>query len=292
VYGVPNKGDVKSIVWYSPAKFDEFGYEVPTTWDEMTALVEAMKADGNVPFGIGLGSGDATGWPFTDWMEDMMLRLKGPSVYDQWVDHSIPFNDPQVKEVAEFVSELWFTEGNVLGGRDAIAELGFKEAGLCVLDGSCMMHRQANFYASNFVEAGATVGPGQDVDVFYLPTITDEFGTVVLGAGTHAVAFADDEETMSVMEYIATAEYPDTRIAADKGGFLSPHKGHDTSLYSSDLDRTLAGILVSADPFRFDASDLMPGEVGSGTFWRDGTDYVSGAIDIDTMLDNIEASWP
>jgi alpha-glucoside transport system substrate-binding protein len=292
VYGVPNKGDVKSLVWYNPAKFEEFGYEVPTTWAEMETLIDQMKADGNVPFGIGLGSGDATGWPFTDWVEDFMLRLKGPDVYDQWVTHEIPFNDPAVKDVVEFVSNIWFTEGNVLGGRDTIATQGFKESGLCVYDGSCMMHRQANFYASNYVELGATVGPGGDVDLFYLPTITDEFGTVVLGAGTHAVAFTDKAETMEVMRYIASAEYANTRIMADKGGFLSPNKTHDTSLYSADLDRTLAEILVSADPFRFDASDLMPGEVGSGSFWREGTDYVSGAIDLDTMLDNIEASWP
>ncbi|WP_419917639.1 ABC transporter substrate-binding protein [Candidatus Poriferisocius sp.] len=292
VYGVPNKGDVKSLVWYSPSLFDERGYEIPTSWDELEALTEKIKADGLVPWCIGIGSGDATGWVFTDWMEDMMLRIHGPDVYDQWVSHEIPFNDPRVVEVAEFVGDIWFGEGNVLGGRDLIASTGFQEAALPIIDGDCVLHRQANFAGAFFTAAEASLGPNGDVNVFYLPTISDEFGTVVLGAGTHAVAFTDKPETLAVMEYIGTAEYANARIMADKGGFLSPNREHDTSLYSSDFDRGLADILVSADPFRFDASDLMPPEVGAGEFWRSGTDYVSGSKSAQEFADDTEDAWP
>ena len=292
VYGVPNKGDVKSLVWYSPPLFAENGYEIPSTWAELEALADQIKADSMVPWCIGIGSGDATGWVFTDWMEDMMLRVQGPDVYDQWVSHDIPFNDPRVVEVAEFVGDIWFEEGNVLGGRDLIAATGFKEASLPILDGDCVLHRQASFAGAFYTEAGASLGPDGDVNVFYLPTISDEFGTVVLGAGTHAVAFTDKPETLAVMEYIGTAEYANSRIMADKGGFLSPNREHDTSLYSSDFDRGLADILVSADPFRFDASDLMPGEVGAGEFWRSGTDYVSGSKSAQEFADDTENAWP
>ena len=292
VYGVPNKGDVKSLVWYSPPLFAENGYEIPSTWDELEALADQIKADGMVPWCIGIGSGDATGWVFTDWMEDMMLRIQGPDVYDQWVSHDIPFNDPRVVEVAEFVGDIWFGEGNVLGGRDLIAATGFKEASLPILDGDCVLHRQASFAGAFYTEAGAELGPNGQVNVFYLPTVSDEFGTVVLGAGTHAVAFTDKPETLAVMEYIGTAEYANSRIMADKGGFLSPNREHDTSLYSSDFDRGLADILVSADPFRFDASDLMPGEVGAGEFWRSGTDYVSGSKSAQEFADDTENAWP
>lgn len=290
VYGMPNKGDVKSLVWYSPSVFADNGYDIPTSWDELTALSDQMIADGIAPWCVGIGSGDATGWPFTDWMEDIMLRLHGPDVYDQWVRHEIPFNDPQVAEAAQFVADIWFTDGNVAGGRDIIAQTGFQEAGLGVLSGDCGMHRQANFYAAQFVDAGATIGT--DVDVFYLPTISDDFGDVLLTAGTYVVAFDDDPATQAVLAYIGSTEYADTRIAADKGGFLSPNLAHDTSLYTADLDRTLADLLVNASPARFDASDLMPGEVGGGEFWQSGTDFVSGAITLEEFLDNVEDAWP
>lgn len=292
IYAVPNKADAKSLVYYRPSFFEANGYEIPTTWDELEALTEAMKAAGTPPWCVGIGSGDATGWPLTDWMEDIMLRLHGPDVYDQWVNHEIPFNDPKVAEVAQFVGDMFFEEGNVLGGRDVIASTDFKEAGLPLADDACGLLKQANFFASNYVELGLTVGPGGDVDVFYLPTISDEFGDVFLSAGNYAVAFGEGEAVDAVMAYMASAEYADTRIMADVGGYLSPNKTHDTSLYSSDLDRSLAEILTTADPVRFDASDLMPGEVGSGEFWRSGTDWISGAITLEEFLDNTETAWP
>ncbi|MXZ95743.1 MAG: carbohydrate ABC transporter substrate-binding protein [Acidimicrobiaceae bacterium] len=293
VYGVPNKGDVKSLVWYSPQGFADNGYEIPQSWAELEALMETMKGNGQTPWCVGIESGAATGWAFTDWMEDMMLRLHGPDVYDQWVNHDIPFNDARVVAVAEFVGNIWFTEGNVSGGRDLISQRSFREMAAAHLNGECMMHRQANFAGAHYLEAGASsLGPDGDVNVFYLPTISDEFGTVVLGAGTHAVAFTDKPETLAVLEYIGTAEYANARIASDKGGFLSPNRDHDTSLYSSSFDRALAEILVSANPFRFDASDLMPGEVGAGEFWRSGTDYVSGSKTAQEFADDTEDAWP
>ena len=293
VYGVPNKGDVKSLVWYSPQGFADNGYEIPQSWAELEALMEQMKGNGHTPWCVGIESGAATGWAFTDWMEDMMLRLHGPAVYDQWVSHEIPFNDPRVVEVAEFVGSIWFTEGNVSGGRDLISQRSFREMAAAHLNGECMMHRQANFAGAHYLEAGASsLGPDGDVNVFYLPTISDEFGTVVLGAGTHAVAFTDKPETLAVLEYIGTAEYANARIMSDKGGFLSPNRDHDTSLYSSSFDQGLAEILVSANPFRFDASDLMPGEVGAGEFWRSGTDYVSGSKTAQEFADDTEGAWP
>lgn len=292
--GVPIKADLKSLVWYSPPVFEEKGYEIPETWDDLMALQDKIKEDGGTPWCVGIESGDATGWPFTDWMEDVMLRMHGPDVYDQWVSNEMKFDDPKVKEVAEMIGEIWFTEGNVLGGRESIASTGFANAGLPVLDGSCLMHRQANFYSAQFKDKQPDVvfGPEGDINVFYLPTMSDEFGKVTLSAGLYAVAFNDKPETQSAMEYLATAEYSNERIKQDKGGFLSPNKNTDVALYSSELDKVMQGILSEASPVRFDASDLMPGEVGAGAFWKEGTNYVNGTRTVDEFLKNTQAAWP
>jgi alpha-glucoside transport system substrate-binding protein len=292
VLGVPNKADLKSLVWYSPSSFEENGWTVPETWDDFMALQQTMLDAGKTPWCIGLESGDATGWPFTDWVEDFMLRMHGPDVYDQWVNHEIPFNDPQVKDVVQAVSDIWFKEGNVLQSRGEMVTTAFADAGLPVLDGDCQLHRQGNFYGANLAEAGAKIGPDGDVNAFYLPPMNDQFGTPVLGGGAYAVPFNDKPETIATIKYLASPEYANTRILARAGGFLSANKYHDVSTYETDIERTFADTLVQADPFRFDASDLMPGAVGAGSFWKLGTDYVSGAIDIDKMLDGIEASWP
>ena len=293
VLGVPNKADVKSLVWYSPKTFEEKGYEVPETWNELLALQDEMKGDGIAPWCIGIESGDATGWPLTDWMEDLMLRMHGPEVYDDWVAHELPFNDPKVAQVAAEVEKIWFTNGNVLNGRQSIASTGFQQAGLPVADGTCGMHRQANFYAAQFKEKGGlTFGEDGDINVFYLPTMNDKFGKVLLTGGTYVVAFNDNEATMQAMEFLASPEYADGRNEAGKGGFLSPNKEHDTSKYADDLDRTLADMLVEAEVARFDGSDNMPSAVGSGTWWKEGTNWVLGTNTQKQFLDNVESSWP
>ncbi len=100
-YGFPYKTDVKSLVWYIPENFEDAGYEVPETMEELKALTEQIAADGETPWCIGLGSGGATGWPATDWVEDLMLRTQPPEVYDEWVSNEMPFNDPRVVEAID-----------------------------------------------------------------------------------------------------------------------------------------------------------------------------------------------
>ena len=162
----------------------------PTTWDEFIALQDKMMADGKTPWCIGIESGDATGWPFTDWIEDFMLRMHGPDVYDQWVNHEIPFNDPEVKEVVEDVGDIWFKDGNVLGGRASHRVDRASPTPACpLLDGDVRLHRQGNFYAANFGRTPAsTIGADGDVDVFYLPTDERRVRHVTLGGGIYAVA--------------------------------------------------------------------------------------------------------
>ena len=84
-YGFFFNVNVKSLVWYSPENFEAGGYSVPNTMEELITLSDQIVKDGGTPWCIGLGSGDATGWPATDWVEDLMLRTQPPSVYDGWV---------------------------------------------------------------------------------------------------------------------------------------------------------------------------------------------------------------
>ncbi len=92
-FAFPYKADLKSLVWYVPENFEEAGYKVPKTMEELYALSDQIVKDGGTPWCIGLGSGGATGWPATDWVEDLMLRMNTPDTYDQWVTNQTKFND-------------------------------------------------------------------------------------------------------------------------------------------------------------------------------------------------------
>jgi len=296
-YGVPVKTDLKSLVWYQPQAFADAGYTVPTTWDDLLALTNTMIADGNTPWCVGIESGQATGWPFTDWVEDLMLRTVGADVYDQWVNHDIPFNDSRVVDVFNMVGDLWGTDGAVFSSGGSIAATAFQDNGQPLVDGDCFMHRQASFFSA-FMPDGTPFADGSAgaVDVFYFPSIKGD--SPVLGAGTLAAGFNDNPATEAVLEYLSTADYANARQVAQtarKGGglsgFLSAVKGQNMDNYQG-LEKSFINILSSADPVRFDGSDLMPADVGAGTFWSEGTSFVNGDEDAQTAADKIEASWP
>ena len=298
-YGVPVKADLKSLVWYQPAAFEAAGYTVPTTFDEFTALIDTMLADGGPkPLCVGIESGNATGWTFTDWVEDMVLRQHGPEVYDQWVAHEIPFNDPQIVESMQTVLDLW-NEDTVFASSGTIAATAFQDNGQPLVNGDCFMHRQASFYSA-FIPEGTPFADGSPtaVDVFYFPDI--DGSKPVLGAGTLAAAFNDRPEVHALLAYMSTPAYAEARQAAQaalKGGgaalsgFLSAAIGQDPAVYQP-LEQSFLEILETASIVRFDASDLMPQEVGAGAFWSEGTAAVNGDQDAQEAADKIEAAWP
>jgi alpha-glucoside transport system substrate-binding protein len=289
VYGVPGRSNVKSMVWYSPSAFADGGYEIPQSLDELKALSDQIVADGGTPWCIGAESGVATGWVLTDWMEDFMLRLQGEDVYDQWVNHEIPFNDPKVAEVADAVA-AYVKNPEYLGGENmvkAIATTKFQDGGLPILSGDCYMHRQANFFNGSWPE-GTNVAEDGDVWFFYLPSNADG-PKYMLTAGDIYSAGNDKPETMDVIRYTGSPEYS---VAVSNSRLEpSPNKLVDTSAITDPYLKAVVDLQNSADVARFDASDLMPGAVGSGTLWTEITAWVIGG-DTKTFLDNVEASWP
>ena len=292
LYAVSNSTNVKSFVWYSPTMFTERGYTVPTTWDEMLALSDRMAADGIKPWCAGVASGDATGWPATDWLEDVVLRDAGTEVYDQWVNHEIPFDDPQVAEALDRVGGILKNEEYVnggFGGVDSIVATTFQDGGLPILQGQCGLHRQASFYANNWPE-GTTIAEDGDVFAFYLPATDNPDEQPVLGGAEFVAAFTDRPEVQAVQAYMASPDYVNRR--AREGSFISSNSELDPANVGDPIQ--LLSLETLRDPaavFRFDGSDQMPAAVGSGTFWRAMVDWLNGG-DTQQVLTTVEDSWP
>lgn len=295
-YAAPLGANVKSYVWYSPSAFKDGGYDIPETWDDLMALSKQYSEDndGALPWCAGVESGDATGWPGTDFVEDMMLRTAGPDVYDQWYKHEIPFNDPQVVTAFNTAGEVLKDPKMVnagLGGVDSIATTPWTDAGFGLLDGTCFLHRAANFYQTQF-PAGTDVSKDGEVFAFYLPTNQTDIKPVEVG-GEFVAAFSDRPEVQAFQTYLSSAEWANAKAkATPDGGWVSANKGLDPANLSTEFDKLSAEIL--ADPktvSRFDASDLMPGAVGAGTFWTGIVNWLTGSS-TQEVVDQIEASWP
>ncbi len=288
LFGFFYKVDVKSLVWYIPENFEDAGYEVPETMEELKALTDQIVADGETPWCIGLGSGGATGWPATDWVEDFMLRTQSPDVYDKWVSNEIPFTDPAVVGAIEEFGHFARNDDYVAGGASTVSSTDFRDSPKGMFDSppQCYMHRQASFIPAFFPE-GTVVG--EDADFFYFPAYeSKDLGTPVLGAGTLWAITDENEAAHDLIAYLQTPEAHEIWMGLK--GFLTPHKGVNADAFSDPTLRKMNEILLGATTFRFDASDLMPGAVGQGSFWTGMVDYTGGKSAEDVAAE-IQSSW-
>jgi alpha-glucoside transport system substrate-binding protein len=288
-YGVMHRYSGKSLVWYPKQAFDASGYTIPETWDDLLALTQQIADDGDTAWCIGIESGAATGWPATDWTEDLMLRTTSLENYDAWVAGDLPFDSPEVKHAIETWSEIWFNDAYVYGGRSSIVSTAFGDAPTPMFDDppKCWLHRQANFITSFFPEGTQY---GVDYDFFYLPPVDEQYGKPFLVAGDLIAMFNDRPEVRALMEYFTTPNSVSGWL--EGGGAIAAQQTATQDMYGSDLDWGVSQLVAEATSFRFDGSDLMPGEVGAGSFWEHITSYVAGSEDLDTAMQAIDASWP
>lgn len=287
LYSIFISADLKSLVWYNPKAFADAGYQIPQTWDELITLSDKMVAQGKTPWSIGLESGAASGWPGTDWIEDIMLRIAKPEVYDKWVNHEISWTDSVVKRAWELFGQIARNEKYVYGGPAIVLTTNFGDAPnvLFTTPPRAYMHKQATFIKNFILKYDPNLKAGEDFSFFPFPSIDREYGTAALGAADMFAVFNDTPEAQALMRYLATAGAQEIWVV--QLGKLSANKRVNPSAYPDDLTRKAAQILASAQTFRFDASDLMPAAVGSGSFWSGILDYVGGE-DLDSVLKRIE----
>lgn len=283
VYGLPVSANMKTLVFYNPSAFAKAGYTVPTTEAELQALEAKIKADGSgYPWCAGIESGGATGWAFTDWLEQYVLDFNGVEVYNQWIAGDVDFASPEITKAADYVAARLLADGQVNGGGASMATDGFGNTAPLFetggkAKGQCFMLRQGSFITDFFpdaIKAEVAAGNYANADVFPLPA--PEGATAgVIGGGDLAGVFAGhvDADVKKVAEFIFSDKVG-TKMAS-AGGFISPHKTFDSSLYPNALTKKIGEAMAAAATFGFDASDRMPSEVNA-EFWAAGTDFVAG----------------
>jgi alpha-glucoside transport system substrate-binding protein len=294
-YAAPLGANVKSFVWYSPKTFADNGWEIPTTWAELLTLSDTIAESDVQPWCVGFGSGEATGWVGTDWMEDLMLRFQDAETYDKWVSNEMKFDDPKVAEVLAEAGKI-LKKADYVGDVASIATTTFQDGGAGIVDGSCAMHRQASFIGGILKDDyAATIVTPEDTDVeggittFYFPGVSAD-NKPALGGGEFVGAFSDRPEVQAVQLYLTSADWNNKK--ASLGGWFSAHLGLDTANVADPVNAVAVSILQNATTFRFDASDLMPAAVGAGSFWKEMTAWVAEDKADADVLEAIQASWP
>jgi alpha-glucoside transport system substrate-binding protein len=292
VYGLPNEVSVKSIIWADAPAFKAGGYTVPKTLDDLLALSAKIKADGKTPWCIAAESGQATGWPITDWIEDLVLRIAGPDNYDKWVKGQLKFNSPEIKPAWEYFQKIAFTDGWVRGGTKSIPATNFQTGGNAMFTQppGCYLFKQATFVANKGGFPDSIIAK-LDTETQPMPFPAKTAGNnAVLVAGDLVSTFNNDPTSIKLRNFIASKENGTQQA---KNGAFSPHKTADVSLLPNKTLQTIASeVLYKASVARFDGSDAMPAKVGAGTFWTEPVKWLSGQQDLDTTLNNIDDSFP
>ncbi len=288
-YCIVWKASSKATVWYNPKSLAAAGDQVPTTWDEMVALSDKTVAAGLSPWSMGMESGGASGWPGTDWIASILLAESGPDVYDQWVNHEIPWTDPVVKSAFEKYGQIGLTEGYVPGGADFILSTNFVPASYLPFESppKAGMYHLGSFTAGFISEQFPDLVAGQDYDFFPFPPVDAAYDGAVTGGADLLVMFKDNATNRSLMEYLASAAAQ--QIWVGRGGFTSTNNAISLDNYEDPIERKVAEQLTTAKIFRFDADDIWGGDL-QATFWSGILDYLRNPDKLDRVLGEIEAA--
>jgi alpha-glucoside transport system substrate-binding protein len=285
LYAVMFKADNKSTVWYNVAAFEDAGVEPTETWTEFLESAQTINASGLPAYSIG----GAPGWPLTDIFENIYLRTAGPELYDQLARHEIPWTHASVKEALREMAKVVGDTDNIVGGRNGALQTDFETSVSNVFSNN---PKAAMTLEGDFVPGVVQhpLQPQTGYNVFAFPSIKDSPPSV-MGSGNLFIMFTDNEATRAFMEYLTTPEA--AQIWAEKGGFSSPNKKLDTSVYPDEILRETAGAIGEAEVFRFDLSDLVPAALGATTgqgLWKLFQDFVRNPQNVDGITQQMEAA--
>ena len=287
LYGVVAKANSKSVIWYKPTSFQEEGFEIPTTWDQLLDITEQYNSKGKKPWAVG-AQGRDNSWTLTDWFENIYARQAGNDNYTKLFNGDLPFNDQTVKDALTEMVKI-VNDKYVAGGIDTAL-------GITFVDGIGRVFSK-NPVAEMYMEGGfvggialGDVNPdlevGTDIDFFEWPTISEEHGNPLVGGGDVASAFVNNEDNKKLIEYLATPEAG--TIWVSTGAIASPNEGVAEDAYPNDLVAKEAEQLKTAESFLFDGSDLLPGTLGQdfGTLLQN---VIKTPDNMDTLLDDFQA---
>jgi len=282
VFGVFIKAAVKGLIWYNP-KLHDYASAPPKTWTDLVSQAAANQGAAKSTWCLGIESGAASGWPGTDWIEDLVLRTAGPDVYTQWYQGKVKWSDPAIRKAFQLYADE--VVAKTYGGHSTAVATNFGNAGdpLFANPPGCEFLHQASFITgfSQFKSHQA----GTDYNFFPFPDIDPRFAGSVVGAGDLFGMFHDTPAAKSLMKYLVTAQAQDVWVKV--GGALSANK--NAKDYPDDISKRSADILANAKTFVFDASDSMPTAMNDA-FWKGMVALTNGSKTVDGVLADLDAA--
>jgi alpha-glucoside transport system substrate-binding protein len=289
LYQIFSWAAVKGLIWYSPKSFTAKGYNVPKSWDELTALQSQIKSSGTTPWCLTVESGSATGWMASDWLKEIVLSQSGPDVYDKWVAGTQKWSSPEIKQAWQtFGSILGPNDSNVYGGSQYIVATNFGDVGTPMFKSppKCYMLNQASFITTFFTSAVPTLQAGTDFNFFPLPDINSQYAGAHVVAGDSWSMFKDTSQARQLIKYLTTADAQAIWVKA--GGKLAVNKQVPLTDYPDTLSKESAQIVVNTTVAKYDATDNMPADMKAAA-WADLVKFIQNQGQLDSLLAHLDS---
>lgn len=289
LYGVPLKATSKSMIWYRPQAFDAISAAVPPTWTAMLNLCDELVTSGQIPFAIGAESGAASGWPLSDWFENLLLRVGGPVLHRKLARHAIPWTHPKVVESMQRFTDIVGRDGYQVGGITGTLNTAFADAVDLVFGSppSATMYFQGSWVQGAIADRYPSLTPVADYSFFDFPEIYPQFGKPLMGGADIVILFHDTSQARSLVQFLASPDAAEIWAARGRG-YLSPNSGVDLDTYPDELSRAQAQQLIEADDFVYDLDDQLPPQL-QVYVWSALMDFVAHQDQVMSILQGIEA---
>ena len=293
--GMFTKAALKGLIWYSPKAVQEQGIlgvaearvQAPADWNELLEVSRRLAEAGRTPWAVGLESGAASGWPGTDWIENIFVRMHGPDMYRDWYEGRLAWTSPEVKQAWEAWGQIVGDERMVYGGKQSVLSTNFGQAvqPLFTDPPQAYFHQQASFIQGFIQDQFPDLQAGVDYSFFGFPPIDPQYANAIESAGDLVGLLRDTPQSRAFMQYIVTAE---AQAFWTRGtGAMSANRSVPLEAYPDELSRNSAQILQQATIVVFDASDMMPSQMNTA-FWSAIMSYVQDPGRLDSILSDLE----
>jgi len=285
--GIFMKASLKGLVWYDPKAFSATGMSIPTTWDQLMQESQQLADKGVTPWAVGLESGAASGWPGTDWLEEIFLKMYGPQLYQQWYEGKLAWTSPQVKKVWETWGKIVGDAKMIYGGNQYVLSTNFGSAFTPIYQTPPKAYflLQATFIQSFIQKAFPDLKPESDINFFAFPQIDPQYAKSAEVAGDLVSVFNNTPQSKALVNYFTTADAQSYWVKGADGA--SPNRQVPLADYPDALSKNAAQVLTGADITVFDASDMMPSKMNNA-FWQACMNYVSNPGNLDSILAHLD----
>ncbi len=285
LYSIFDAVNLGGLIWYNPKTYK--GPNPPKSWDDLDSWAAKTAADGTTPWCLGLESGAASGWPGSNWIDQLILLQAGPDKYEQWWQGKLPWSSPEVKHAFETYGKIATDSKMVNGGSTAALALSFQNGAdaMYAQPPACYLHLQASFMGGIINGNFPKLKPVEDIDFFPVPGFDANSDGVRLISGEVMGMFNDTPQARALISYFVSTEAQ--TLVAKTGNWMSANKFVPVDAYPNPFTKRAAETLSSAKAVYYYGSSLMPSAM-SDAFWKAVLRYVQQPDQLDSILADLD----